>query len=158
MQTSVELQEPISYMPLWIILAIVLLLLIIASQIVFRILFKGRLKKPKKVKIKKPRPKTMEEIKKKYLFMLNSIESNLAGGKITVREGYKRISECIRGFVFEATGVPVDKFSLSEIRKMRMPVLTSLVQEYYEPEFARTTYADIRQSAFKTRKAIETWR
>ena len=157
MQTSVELQEPISYMSLWLIIAIVLAVLIIFTQVFFRILFKGRLKKPKKLKVKKPKPKTLEEIRKKYLSRLYVIENDIAGGKYTVRQGYQQLSECVRGFVFEVTGIPVDKCSLSEIRTLKMPVLTGLVTEYYEPEFARFTVADIRKSLFKTRKAIETW-
>lgn len=157
MQTSVELQEPISYMSLWLIIAIVLAVLIIFTQVFFRILFKGRLKRPKKLKVKKPKPKTLEEIRKKYLSRLYVIENDIAGGKYTVRQGYQQLSECVRDFVFEATGIPVDKCSLSEIRSLKMPVLTGLVTEYYEPEFARFTVADIRKSLFKTRKAIETW-
>lgn len=157
MQTSVELQEPISYMSLWLIIAIVLAVLIIFTQVFFRILFKGRLKRPKKLKVKKPKPKTLEKIRKKYLSRLYVIENDIAGGKYTVRQGYQQLSECVRGFVFEATGIPVDKCSLSEIRTLKMPVLTGLVTEYYEPEFARFTVADIRKSLFKTRKAIETW-
>lgn len=157
MQTSVELQEPISYMSLWLIIAIVLAVLIIFTQVFFRILFKGRLKRPKKLKVKKPKPKTLEEIRRKYLSRLYVIENDIAGGKYTVRQGYQQLSECVRGFVFEATGIPVDKCSLSEIRTLKMPVLTGLVTEYYEPEFARFTVADIRKSLFKTRKAIETW-
>ena len=157
MQTSVELQEPISYMSLWLIIAIVLAVLIIFTQVFFRILFKGRLKRPKKLKVKKPKPKTLEEIRKKYLSRLYVIENDIAGGKYTVRQGYQQLSECVRGFVFEVTGIPVDKCSLSEIRTLKMPVLTGLVTEYYEPEFARFTVADIRKSLFKTRKAIETW-
>ena len=38
-----------------------------------------------------------------------------------------------------------------------MPVLTQLVTEYYEPEFARETYSDIYQSINKTRKVLQLW-
>lgn len=158
MKVSVELQESNSYMSLWMIIAVALVLLIIAAQIVFRVLFKGRLRKPKKPKIKKVPPKTLQEIKSKYLGVLYNIEMSSRSGQLTVRESYQRLSGCIRDFVFEATGIPVDKYSLSEIKKLRMPSLTRLVSEYYEPEFARETYSDIFSSIFKTRKVLETWR
>ena len=157
MKTSVELQEPISYMSIWLIIAIVLLVLVILAQIFFRLLFKGRLKRPKKLKVVKPKPKTLLEIKNKYFNKLYVIEQDVHGGRITVREGYQRISGCIRDFVFEATRIPVDKYSLAEIKKVGMPALTQLVTEYYEPEFARETFSDIYQSINKTRKVLQLW-
>ena len=110
MKVSVELQEPNSYMSLWMIIAVALVLIIIAAQIVFRVLFKGRLRKPKKPKIKKVPPKTLQEIKSKYLGVLYNIEMSSRSGQLTVRESYQRLSGCIRDFVFEATGIPVDKY------------------------------------------------
>lgn len=157
MITSVELQEPISYMNIWLIIAIVLLVLVILTQIFFRLVFKGRLKKPKKIKVVTPKPKTLIEIKNKYLGKLYVIENDVRGGHLTVREGYQRISGCIRDFVFEATKIPVDKYSLSEIKKVGMPALTQLVTEYYEPEFARDSYSNIVQSINNTRRVLQTW-
>ena len=50
-----------------------------------------------------------------------------------------------------------EDYSLSEIRTLNMPALTQLVAEYYEPEFAEYSMANIKQSIFKTRRVIETW-
>ena len=158
MKVSVDLQEPISYMSLWMVIAVALVLIIIAAQIIFRVQFKGRLRKPKKPKIKKVPLKTLEEIKSKYIKVLYNIEISARNSQTSVRESYQRVSGCIRDFVFEATGIPVDKYSLSEIRKLKMPILTQLVTEYYEPEFARETYSDIFSSIFKTRRVLESWR
>ena len=128
MRISVELEDPISYMIIWLILGILFVAAVLFLQIFFRKKFGDKLKRPKKIKIKKPKPKTMQEI-----------------------------SVCIRGFIFEATGIPVEKYTLSEIRKVNIPALTQLVEEYYEPEFARFTYADVNQSLYKTRKVLELW-
>ena len=61
-------------------------------------------------------------------------------------------------FVFEVTGIKVQHYTLTEIRRVNIPQLTNLVREYYEPEFARETRADVRASIFRTRSLIESWR
>ena len=147
MKTSVKLQEPISYMTLWLIIAAVLVALVIFMQVFFRIKLRGRLGKSKKIKIKKPKPKTLIE----------QIEYNLRSSSISTKEAYQKMSLCIRGFVYEATGIPVEKYTLTEIKEVGIPVLTQLVSEYYEPEFAMATYADVNQSILKTRKVLESW-
>lgn len=157
MKTSVELQDTFSYMAIWIILALVLLAAVIFLQIFFRKKFGDRLKRPKKIRLKKAKGKNLAEIKTKYLGQMGMIESELRSGSITIRKAYNKMSTCIRGFVFEATGIPVDKYTLAEIRQVGIPALTQLVEEYYEPEFARFTYADINQSLFKTKKVLELW-
>ncbi len=157
MKTSVELQDTFSYMPIWLILVFVFVAVVLFLQIFFRVKLGDKLKWPKKIRVKKPSPKTLGEIKLKYLGDMNSIEDDLRSGKITIRKAYNRMSACIRGFTFEATGIPVDKYTLAEIKKVGIPALTQLVSEYYEPEFARFTYADINQSIYKTRKVLELW-
>ena len=157
MKTSVKLQEPISYMTLWLIIAAVLVALVIFMQVFFRIKLRGRLGKSKKIKIKKPKPKTLIEIKTADLGQLAQIEYNLRSSSISTKEAYQKMSLCIRGFVYEATGIPVEKYTLTEIKEVGIPVLTQLVSEYYEPEFAMATYADVNQSILKTRKVLESW-
>ncbi len=157
MKISVDLEDPISYMLIWLILGIVFLAAAIFLQIYFRKKFGDKLKRPKKIKIKKPKPKTLQEIRSSYMSKLGNIEAQLRGGRISIRQAYQDMSSCIRGFIFEATGIPVEKYTLSEIRQVNIPALTQLVEEYYEPEFARFTYADVNKSLYKTRKVLELW-
>ena len=157
MRTSVELQDTFSYSIIWIILALLLLAAVIFLQVFFRKKFGDRLKRPKKIKVKKAKGKNLAEIRYRYLGEMSRIEGELRSGKITIRKAYSSMSTCIRGFVYEATGIPVDKYTLAEIRQVGIPALTQLVEEYYEPEFARFTYADINQSLYKTRKVLELW-
>ena len=130
----------------------------IFAQIFLRKKLGDRLKREKKLRLKKIAEATLEGKKKKYIGELLYIESDLKQNRITVRQAYQRISMTIRMFVFEVTGIKVQKYTLSEIRKVNIPQLTNLVREYYEPEFARETRADIRASLLKTRRLIEAWR
>ena len=60
-------------------------------------------------------------------------------------------------FVYEVTKINVQKLTLKEIKKYKLPILTELVEEYYVPEFAKEEPNSIEKSLEKTRKAIEKW-
>ncbi len=159
MVTSVELQDPMKYYIFWLILALVCIAAIIVSQVLFRHLLKDKLrrKKDKKPKIKKLSKKPLPVLKWEYMQRMQFLERNLVSGAYDKRKGYQELSSLIREFVHDVTGIKVQNYSLREIRRLGMPGLTALVQEYYEPEFARQSMADIRGSLFRTRKAIELW-
>ena len=158
MKTTVELQDPFNYLIIWVIIAVLFIGAVIFAQIYFRKKLGDRLKREKKLRIKRITEATLEGKKKKYIGELIFIESDLMQNKINIRQAYQRISLTIRMFVYEVTGIKVQKYTLSEIRRVNIPQLTQLVREYYEPEFARETRADIRASLLKTRKLIEGWR
>ena len=158
MKTSVDLQAPFNYFIVWIILAVLFIAGVIFAQIYLRKKLGDRLKREKQIRIKKIAETTLEGKKKKYLAELSYIETDLVNNKITIREAYHKISHTIRMFVFEVTGIKVQHYTLTEIRRVNIPQLTNLVREYYEPEFARETRADVRASIFRTRSLIESWR
>ena len=62
MRISVELEDPISYMIIWLILGILFVAAVLFLQIFFRKKFGDKLKRPKKIKIKNPTslPPTLE--------------------------------------------------------------------------------------------------
>ena len=158
MKTSVELQGPFSYMIIWVILAVLFIGAVVFSQIFFRKKLGDRLKREKQIRIKKIAESTLEGLKKKYIGELACIEMDLRNQNITVRQAYQKMSLCIRLFVFDVTGIKVQKYSLSEIRRVNIPQLTQLVREYYEPEFALESRMDVMSSLGRTRGVIESWR
>ncbi|MCR5105988.1 MAG: hypothetical protein K6B68_16280 [Eubacterium sp.] len=158
MKTSVELQAPFQYMILWLILAVLFIAGVIIAQVLLRKRLGDRLKKAKQIKLKRIAESTLEGLKKKYIGELTCIEMDLRNQKITVRQAYQKMSICIRLFVHDVTGIKVQKYTLSEIKKVNMPQLTNLVREYYEPEFALESRTDVMGSVQRTRAVIESWR
>lgn len=161
MQTSVPLQDPFSY-ALWPILLLVVILLFISLVAVvwgILVLIKKVYKAPKK-EIKAPRPVTKNKVtvKQEYLAKITSLEEDLKTEKIDVRECYQRLSVYIREFAYQMTGIDVTKFTLSEIKEIKMSQLDELIQEYYAPEFARESKGNAMISIAKTKKVIETWK
>lgn len=158
MKTSVELQGPFSYLIIWVILALLFIAATVFFQVFFRKKLGDRIKKEKQIRIKKIAETTLEGLKRKYIGELTCIEMDLRNQNITVRQAYQKMSLCIRMFVFDVTGIKVQRYSLSEIRRVNIPQLTQLVREYYEPEFALESRMDVMSSLGRTRGVIESWR
>ncbi|MBR1507004.1 MAG: hypothetical protein IJ619_03255 [Eubacterium sp.] len=159
MKTSVNLQDPYAFMIWWIIIAIVAVIVAVLLHLWIYKKLKPllRRKDEKKPKIHKPKPEDLITIKRKYVALMNDLERDVMSNRITVRHGYQKMSKTIRGFVHEVTRIRVQEYTLSEINELGIPSLTMLMTEYYEPEFARYTRADIRASIRRTREVISSW-
>ena len=134
---------------------IVLVILLIGLILYF--IFKPKQKKVQAPVVVLPEIKSVFSIKEKHIRQLDQLQAEITLGNITNRKAYHRISSIIRHFIFEMTQIKVQNYSLAEIRKLNMPVLTSLVEEYYDPEFAKESKGDALESLKKTREVIERW-
>lgn len=158
MQTSINLQEPFTYSVIPLVIASFLVILITLYLIFSR-------KRKEKVKLQEKEVKEIPEkniknipvIKGKYLNQLDSIEYKYTNKLIELRNAYQLISEAIRLFVFEITDITTQNYSLAEIKKLNIPKLYELIEEYYEPEFASKSMGDFESSINKARRVIKEW-
>lgn len=136
------------YSFLWLVLAG---LLIAAAVCLFLVFLKRRGKggKVRKTDFEKVRIQSIEEI--------GRIERELSAGQISNRDAYIRMSETLRKFVQEATGIKVTVLTRGEIRPLGITSLTRLVEQYYEPEFAEKAIGNIGASINETRELIKKW-
>ncbi|MBQ4583723.1 MAG: hypothetical protein IJA94_02415 [Bacilli bacterium] len=149
MQIEFELQPLFSFsiIPVLIILAIFL------SMTAF---FIKKFLKPKVVESKKT-VKNVSLIKSQFLEKISDLETKFENKKLTSREAYQELSLLIRLFVYELTSLEVHKYTLREIEKINIPVLTELIKEYYDPEFSKLSRGNIKNSIVKTKEVIEKW-
>lgn len=157
MKTSVTLQEPFSYsiLPIVIVGALVICY---GIYLIVSALQKQKKKKPiTQIQRKTISATDMKSIKNKYLAQLEAIKQELWKEQITTRQAYQKMSLCIRQFVYEATGIQVQNYTLQDIRQLQMPGLEALIAEYYAPEFAVISFGDSNASLEKTKRAIELW-
>ena len=54
--------------------------------------------------------------------------------------------------------IKVQYYTLEDIKKINMPILSKLVEEYYNPEFERVSKGNVLESIGKTKKVIENWK
>lgn len=151
---SVPLQEPFSYSLIPVIISAIISVLGIIAIVVLYIK-----KHPKKAKIA-IRETTVNErnrIKMKYIQRLNQLLQMVCSGQMAPKIAYQSLSMCIREFVYEMTGIEAQKYTLQDIKQLRLPILEMLISEYYVPEFSMSAEGDIQQSIEKTRRIIEQW-
>nr|WP_027872056.1 hypothetical protein [[Eubacterium] cellulosolvens] len=158
MKISVELQDPFHFPVYWLLIGLVAAVLGTALFVyAFRIRKKMEEDRAHELKIRKPAPGAMVLIRRKYLRELAAVQKEYSESKIDYREAYRRMSKTVRMFVYEATGIEVQNYTLMEIKKLRIRSLTLLVSHYYKPEFSVKSKTDVNKSLEKTRKVIETW-
>jgi len=151
MQTGVELQEPFSYS----LIPIILLFLILFLPFIIRLFKKYFIKNNSNYVVNNY--SDLNVIKLKYLNKLDELERMLDSNNITNRKAFQELSLLIRSFIKEITGLDVTTCVLSDIRKMNIPVVYELIEEYYSPEFAKISKGNIRSSISKTRGVIYRW-
>lgn len=151
---TVPLQDPFAFKALWWVLAGLLLLCGVAA---FFLAKRYRLAREKKA-AQTPPPETLAAIKNRYLDDLNALYTDYAETALDDRACYIALSGLVRGFVSETTGIDVETCTLQEISRMKLPQLTQLVSECYEPEFAERT-APVNPAATVKRAAhiISRW-
>lgn len=160
MDTSVKLQDMLSFskIPIYVVVGLL-------AIIFLYFLIPWLIQLCKKKRIQAGGGKTALEKKKSdsadarqvYLELLDALERDFNQGICDIRCTYQRMSVIIRDFVYEMTGIKVQNYTLRDIRKIRMPILEELVEEYYSPEFAQKSEGDVKASLDKTRNAIKNW-
>lgn len=151
MQTGVELQEPFSYS----LIPIILLFLILFLPFIICLFKKYFIKNNSNYVVNNY--SDLNVIKLKYLNKLDELERMLDSNDITNRKAFQELSLLIRSFIKEISGLDVTTCVLSDIRKMNIPVVYELIEEYYSPEFAKISKGNIRSSISKTRGVIYRW-
>ena len=150
MQVQTELKPMFSYS---LLPTITTTIIIIAIYVLIKHLNKKELQK----EIVIPNRKDFTSIKKNYLSKLQKLSNDLNSNNITNRKAYQILSRIIRNFIYETTNIKVKNYTLNEIKMINIPILYELVNEYYDPEFAKISKGNISSSIDKTRMVIEKW-
>jgi len=152
MQTSVSLQEPYEFS----IIPIVVLVIAVCS-IVFVLLFLKRNKETESEvqEVPQKKIKNIPAIKSKHIQQLNEIEHKYKNNMIELRQAYQAISENVRLFIYEATDITTQNYSLMEIKRLNIPNLYEAIAEYYEPEFSKKPSGDFINSVNKAKDIIQ---
>ena len=159
MQTTINLQEPFTYSLIPLIITTVFIIGLTIYLICSKKTKNEDIVKKDNVKtIPERNKKDIPVIKNKYIQQLDEIEDRYNKKKIELRKAYQLISESIRLFVFEVTNITTQNYSLAEIKKLNIPELYELIEEYYEPEFASKTVGDFVSSINKARRVINEWK
>lgn len=151
MQIEFELQPLFTFS----ILPLLIMFIIFGGMTIFIVikLLKNK-KETSKITIS---PKNVNLIKNNFLNKINELEEKFDNNLLTSRKAYQELSILIRLFVYEITGLEVQKCTLLEIEKLNIPILTELIKEYYDPEFSKLSRGNIKNSINKTKGVVLKW-
>lgn len=154
MELKTELQEMFSYS----FIPIIIIFIILVCLIIFTILFIKKTKK-QNIIIKQIIPKKdINIIKNDYLSRINNLLNDINNKKVSNRKAYQQLSVLIRNFIYEATGIKVQNYSLEEIKITSIPYLYDLIYEFYDPEFNKISTSSVKDSINKTVSVIQKWK
>lgn len=159
MQTSVKLQDMMSYSLILTIIAVAVIVLPIIAFVIFKLIkFK-----PKKQPQKQVQPVVIRKnydpasLKSLYLNKIREIEMRYNEGQVDNRGAHQELSRVVRDYCSEASAIPADKLTLQEIGRLNVPSLYTLIKEFYEPEFAYESAKDMNSSFSGAREVITLW-
>lgn len=135
-----------SLLPLFVLLGGIILLLL---SLILK-------KKTKKQVVRTTLPKVVET--KIWINDLEELKQQVIENKISNRQAYQKLSKLLRSFTEEKTKKKLSNYSLTEIKKLKIPKISELIEEYYVPEFAKQEEKNILKSIEKTKKVIEEWK
>ena len=153
MQVTTELSPMFSYSLIPIIIFTIILICII-TLIIYR---NKNNNKNIPIQVSTPNKNNIQQIKRKYLFKIDNLLNEFNNKIINNRQAYQRLSNLIRNFIYETTNIKVQNYTLNDIKKINLPILAELIEEYYNPEFSKISNGNIINSIEKTRKVIEKW-
>lgn len=163
MPTTIDLRRPFDFskLPIVIVAGIFALL---TTAIILMILYnviKDMKRAPKEEIQQVAAPvfvkPDISKLKGEYLGKLNAIEAKYNEDRTKIRPAYEAMSLVVREFVHKATGIDVDKFTLSELTRTEFRGLTELIGEYYKPEFDQISEGDVLASLEKSRRLVTEW-
>ncbi|GAA4526098.1 hypothetical protein GCM10023160_20200 [Brachybacterium paraconglomeratum] len=149
-----EIIAPPQYSIAWVILAVLCILLIIA-------LILGTLKITRAIEKRiayRHRPSDVETLKAEFLRAVNDIADRHDGGELEARDGHHELTGVMRRFVRRTTGNDVTSQDLvTLLADQRTRAVGELIADLYEPDFAKSSDRDLRDSVRRAREVIRAW-
>lgn len=144
-----ELQGPVGYDDRWLLLAVLGLAAVAAYYAV--VLWATR---------PRPAPAAGPPPREAWLARLDEVESAVAVGRSSPREGHQAISRIVRGFVADAAGVPAATMTLADFEREGPERLAEVVALVYAPAFGPgddLPRAQLGTALTRARTLVSTW-
>ncbi len=126
-----EFTDPVGYADRWLWFAIVLAVLL-AAYFVLAWWFTRRPRPPRIAR----REVALPDIRERHLARIAEIETQVAGGAISPRQGHQQLSETVRDFIAIVTPLPARSMALADFRRRAPTALVEVLEIVYPPEFA----------------------
>lgn len=148
---------PIPYNVLWAVLGVILVVIVATYYLFAWLLTRPSPEPSAPVSVPSPR-RTVPELQGAYLYEVDQIAHRYAAGELTPRRAHAALSVAVREFLAEATGVPTDKMTLTELRSTPFVGATHAVAEFYPIVFGADEAHSVEHGTDAARQVIMLWR
>lgn len=147
-----EFTGPVGYSPMWVVLAVVLVVLVIAYYVA--VAHWARLGFELDAEAS-----GLEEARAEHLRQIDSIEAALRAGRLSLRTAFQELSLTVRSFVDDVTEVPARFMALEDLRDSADPKVAEAIARMYPPEFGPddTPRQEFLDSLVQARELVATW-
>lgn len=156
-QPAGQILPVVGYSPLWLVIGLLLILLVVAYYLLSLLLTRPR-PAPQPVPPAAAPRRSGAELQAVYLEQVERIEQLHAAGELSARRAHAELSRTVREFVSEATGVPADRMTLSELRATPFAGAAFAVSEYYPLIFGPDEARSTEHGLHAARQVIALWR
>jgi hypothetical protein len=150
MSAGEQLQPPAEYAAPWLVYAA---FAVIAVAVYYLTVW--RITRPRK-----PRPVSASSARRASLDRLDSIEADVRTEHVSPRRGHQLISETVRRYAADLTGLVAQTMTLEDLRGAATPKLVDLLVLLYPPEFApgdELPRASFDDALAKARELVGSW-
>lgn len=147
-----EFTGPVGYSPVWVVLAVVLVVLVLSYYV-------GVAHWARMGFVPDVEAAALEEARADHLRQIDSIESALRAGRISLRTAFQELSLTVRSFVDDVTEVPARFMALEDLRSSGDPKVAEAIARMYPPEFGPddTAPKEFLASLGQARELVTTW-
>ncbi|GGA58828.1 hypothetical protein GCM10011490_05990 [Pseudoclavibacter endophyticus] len=146
----------VPYSPIWGVLAAALIVGVVLYYGLTWLLTRPRPEAPPPAAAPTP-VRSVPELQGVYLHEIDSILQRHAAGELSPRRAHAALSVTVREFLSEATGVPADKMTLTDLRQTPYVGATYAVAEYYPIVFGAQEAQSVEHGAHAARQVIALW-
>ena len=145
MKYSIDLQSPFSFSPYWYAVGVALIVFALLLRFGFNRIFAVKLDSPFRI----------DKLRRDCLRQVGKIEQAYNNKEIDSRSAHQQMSQEIRRFVHDVTGLETGTMVLEDLSRLGRPELAELIREYYEPMFARASFVDAGASLEKGKALVD---
>lgn len=104
-------------------------------------------------------PQAVAKLRRVALGRIDEVEGSVARGGMPARRGHHELSQIVRGFVGEVSGLEADTMTATDLRRRGPAPLASVIEAYYPRQFgvAESERPTITDSARAARDVVGRW-
>ncbi len=147
---------PVDYSPGWIALAILVLVLLVAFYVAVPLMTRPRSPEPAPTDLDWM-PDAGPTLRDKYIDLVDDVSASHHRGELGVRESHQRLSQLLRFFAYEVSGVRAPQMTLADLRTNRLTPLGDAVERLYPGAFREIERGSVDEAAAMAKRVIDTW-